>query len=184
MLSMFRNDAGFSYETLRAARYIPYDGADLGEIMSTASRIAEGDLESWHQEWLGTAERVHAAADNAWGAGHRESAWCAYLRASNYYRTAEFFLRDHPDEDPRMLATWRSGAECFARAAELTGPAWRRVTLPYEGTLLNGWFFAAEKLIRGTAHEGAEEHCHAGALAITHQRIFDWLDETLIGPAK
>lgn len=36
-----------------------------------------------------------------------------------------------------------------------------------------------KKLVRGTAHEGAEEHCHAGALAATHQRIFDWLDETL-----
>jgi hypothetical protein len=30
-----------------------------------------------------------------------------------------------------------------------------------------------------TAAEGAEEHCHVGALTLFHQRMFDWLDVTL-----
>jgi pimeloyl-ACP methyl ester carboxylesterase len=30
-----------------------------------------------------------------------------------------------------------------------------------------------------TTDEGAEEHCHEGAMALFHQRVFDWLDETL-----
>jgi hypothetical protein len=30
-----------------------------------------------------------------------------------------------------------------------------------------------------TAAEGAEEHCHVGALTLFHQRMFDWLDDTL-----
>lgn len=30
-----------------------------------------------------------------------------------------------------------------------------------------------------TAAEGAGEHCHAGALTLFHQRMFDWLDDTL-----
>jgi len=30
-----------------------------------------------------------------------------------------------------------------------------------------------------TAAEGAEEHCHEGALTLFHQRMFDWLDDTL-----
>lgn len=34
-------------------------------------------------------------------------------------------------------------------------------------------------LLRFTAAEGAEEHCHEGALTLFHQRMFDWLDETL-----
>jgi dienelactone hydrolase len=33
--------------------------------------------------------------------------------------------------------------------------------------------------IRFTAEEGAEEHCHEGALTLFHQRMFDWLDTTL-----
>lgn len=34
-------------------------------------------------------------------------------------------------------------------------------------------------LLKFTAAEGAEEHCHEGALTLFHQRMFDWLDETL-----
>ena len=30
-----------------------------------------------------------------------------------------------------------------------------------------------------TAAEGAGEHCHVGALTLFHQRMFDWLDDTL-----
>lgn len=34
-------------------------------------------------------------------------------------------------------------------------------------------------LLRFTADEGAGEHCHEGALTLFHQRMFDWLDETI-----
>jgi hypothetical protein len=37
----------------------------------------------------------------------------------------------------------------------------------------------SKKYILFTEEEGAEEHCQTGALAITHQRVFDWLDEML-----
>ncbi len=35
-----------------------------------------------------------------------------------------------------------------------------------------------KKYILFTAEEGAEEHCQCGALALSNQRILDWLDET------
>jgi pimeloyl-ACP methyl ester carboxylesterase len=38
-----------------------------------------------------------------------------------------------------------------------------------------------KKYIMFTTEEGAEEHCQCGAPAISNQRIFDWLDETLQG---
>jgi hypothetical protein len=34
-------------------------------------------------------------------------------------------------------------------------------------------------LLKFTAAGGAEEHCHEGALTLFHQRMFDWLDDTL-----
>ncbi len=37
----------------------------------------------------------------------------------------------------------------------------------------------SKTFIRFTAEEGAEEHCHEGAMTLFHQRLFDWLDETL-----
>jgi hypothetical protein len=36
------------------------------------------------------------------------------------------------------------------------------------------------KYILFTAEEGAEEHCQIGALALSNQRIFDWLDDTIM----
>lgn len=93
-------DQTFSFELLRATSYAPYGGAEIGECLATAARIREGDFESWHVEWRRTAERVNAVAARALSDGHRLSAREAFLRASNYYRTAEFFLA--PD-DPRQL---------------------------------------------------------------------------------
>jgi hypothetical protein len=37
-----------------------------------------------------------------------------------------------------------------------------------------------KKYILFTEEEGAEDHCHVGALSLANQRIFDWLDETLV----
>lgn len=36
-----------------------------------------------------------------------------------------------------------------------------------------------KKYILFTTEEDAEEHCQSGALALSNQRIFDWLDDTL-----
>ena len=89
---------------LRAIGETYYRGADIGECLSTAYRIKEGDFESWYIEWLNTAQRVHKYAENSLAAGHKVSAREAFLRASNYYRVAEFFLMD--PEDIRIQTTW------------------------------------------------------------------------------
>src|SRR6266851_3675518 len=107
-------DQAFSFELLRAVGYAPYGGADLGECLATAERIKEGDLESWHTEWLRTAERIQAIAEEALAKQHAISAREAFLRASNYYRTAEFFLHTDPT-DPRVAATCRASRACSRR---------------------------------------------------------------------
>ena len=37
-------------------------------------------------------------------------------------------------------------------------------------------------LVRFTAGEGAAGHCEGAARRLYHQRVFDWLDETLAAP--
>jgi hypothetical protein len=91
-------DPTFSLQLLRAVEGTYYKGADIGECLSTAYRIKEGDFESWHTEWLKTAKRVHSYADQCLVQRHTISAREAYLRASNYYRVAEFLLIN--PEDP------------------------------------------------------------------------------------
>ena len=84
---LFRNES-FSFEALRAAGAAPYDGADLGEVLATTRLIRDGDLNDWLSGWRATAKRVHELARTSIAAGHRVSARQAFLRASNYYRTA------------------------------------------------------------------------------------------------
>jgi hypothetical protein len=43
------DDESFSYETLRAAGFANYGGADLGEVIVTARAIPEGDEVAWHR---------------------------------------------------------------------------------------------------------------------------------------
>jgi alpha-beta hydrolase superfamily lysophospholipase len=133
-------DQTFSFELLRTVSYAPYGGADIGECLATASQIRQGDFESWYEEWCKTARRVHALADSALQQGQRVSAREAYLRASNYYRTAEFFLHGHP-HDPRILATWGNSRTTFRQAVNLMDTPVEEVLIPYEGTFLPGYYY-------------------------------------------
>lgn len=139
MRFMFESDESFSFETLRAVGYTAYGGADIGEVMATAARITPGDWESWYREWRALADRIAATADGCAAGGHTASASSAYLRASNYYRTAEFFLRDDPRNDPRVADTSARAIETFRAAPEIQAH-WARVGIPYEGIELGGYY--------------------------------------------
>ena len=96
MRFIFDTDESFSFETLRAVGYTVYGGADIGEVITTAERITPGDYGLVVSGMVALADRIAAIADKCAADGHAASANSAYLRASNYYRTAEFFLRDDP----------------------------------------------------------------------------------------
>lgn len=132
-------DPTFSSQLLRTIGATYYKGADIGECLSTAYRIKEGDFESWYTEWLKTAKRVHKYADDCLAANYKVSAREAYLRASNYYRAAEFLLIS--PEDPRIQTTWGSSKECFSNAGKLFSPPIESIEIPYEGTTLPGHFY-------------------------------------------
>ncbi|HZZ50687.1 MAG TPA: alpha/beta fold hydrolase [Pseudonocardia sp.] len=138
------DDESFSFESLRAAGYANYGGADLGEVIATAAGIAEGDEAGWHRSWKATAERVRELGEESLKHGHRVSAREALLRASNYYRTAEFFLRDHPGSDPEVNALSLSARDAFREAAVLLEHPAEEIRIPYEGTTLPGYLFLVD----------------------------------------
>ncbi len=125
----------FSFECLRTMGYSSTGGADIAECLSTAYRIKDGDGESWYREWSHTAKRLEKAADGFLRGGHEKSAREAYFRASNYYRTAEFFIHGNP-EDPRILESWEGSRSCFLNAAKLSERPIHYVRIPFEGTTL------------------------------------------------
>ena len=132
-------DPTFSLQLLRVIGETYYKCADIGECLSTAYRIKEGDFESWHTEWLKTAKRIHGYADDCFSKGHLTSAKEAYLRASNYYRVSEFMLID--PEDSRIQTTWENSKECFAKAINLLPYDVEQIEIPYEETTLPGHFY-------------------------------------------
>ncbi|MDQ4073458.1 MAG: alpha/beta fold hydrolase [Thermoproteota archaeon] len=137
-------DPTFSLQLLRAIGETYYKGADIGECISTACRIKEGNFDSWYEEWLKTAKRIHAYANDCFNENHKVSAREAFLRASNYYRVSAFLLVE-PD-DPRIQNTVESSKECFKKSISLFPFLVEQVEIPYEGTTLPGYFYHASKL--------------------------------------
>ncbi|GGO41364.1 alpha/beta hydrolase family protein [Deinococcus humi] len=142
-LKVYFDNPLFDAQLLRSLAHVYYGGADIGECLSTARRIREGNFDSWYHEWWNTAKRVQAAADASLAAGRRVSAREAYLRASNYYRTASIVLYRKP-VDSRFMAAFDRQTETFRQAAALFSPAVERVAIPFEGTTLPGYFYKVD----------------------------------------
>jgi pimeloyl-ACP methyl ester carboxylesterase len=132
----------FDYQLVRAMCTGAYgDGGAIGESFSTARRIIDGDLEGWIAEWRATAERIERIAEDCLSGGHRVSAREAFLRASTYWKTGQFYLGSR---DPRQNGMYMRHRSCFVQAAALFDPKIEPVSIPYEnGLTLPGYFMPA-----------------------------------------
>lgn len=133
---VFKN-SHFDYNLAKYLGLATYSGAELGECLSTAHRITDGDIESWITEWSKTARRVEDYAVEALKGGHKVSAKEAWLRATTYYQAAFFFT---PDKDPRKAQLYQKHTGCFQSAGKLFDPPLEVLSIPYEGRTLFGYF--------------------------------------------
>lgn len=137
-----------------------YGGAEFGECFHIASRIRDGDPESWAEAWIQLASQVEGTACAALESGHRVSAREASLRASTYYRAALACMRptDHRFGD----ASSRS-VSCFRNAATLHDFPIEPVEVAFEGKSLPGYFARVDGekrrtlIVVGGAETSAEE---------------------------
>lgn len=134
---MFQDDQQFWFETLGNLGLAVYGGSDVGEVVATASQVTSGDYDGRHDAWLSTAKRLEAEAR----ASHPVSARDGLLRASTYYRAAEFFLHGNP-RDPRIDHAYQRGVACF-RDAIAHLPGITPVEIPYEDATLHDYFHRA-----------------------------------------
>ncbi|PXV87849.1 bile acid acyltransferase/acyl-CoA thioester hydrolase-like protein [Lachnotalea glycerini] len=139
-MKFYFNDQAFSFELLRAATYAGYQGAEIGECLVTASKITEGDFESWFSEWKKMADQTVKIAEDCLVKRHKVSAREAFLRAHNYYRTGEFFL---DGTDPRRMENFENSVNTFEKSMELIDTHFEIVKIPYENTYLKGYFYGA-----------------------------------------
>ena len=106
----------FSFNLVRTMALAGTSGAEISECLLAADRIKDHDQESWVREWAILAEKVARTAEQAIQAGQTITAREAYLRASNYYRTAMFSL---PETDPRLFQYLTLNRDYFRAAAKL-----------------------------------------------------------------
>jgi hypothetical protein len=111
---LFPEDPQFWFETVRMFGADEYGGALFGEVLATSARIKAGDYDSWYDAWNAIADRVAAEADSQLAKKRDVSARDSYLRASNYYRSSEFFLHADP-KDPRVARAYRRSVTATRR---------------------------------------------------------------------
>ncbi|MCV7213729.1 alpha/beta hydrolase [Mycobacterium crocinum] len=187
---LFPDDTSFWFETLRVLGATAYGGADIGEVLTTAQAITAGDYDSWYDEWLATADRVAAEAEKALAAGHFVSARDGLMRASNYYRSADFYLHGNP-RDPRISHAYTRARETFIAAAALLDPPVEPIEIPYESTVLHGYFYPADRrnsggpiptIIMHSGFDGTCEEMHWLGAAAAQERGYNVV--TFDGPGQ
>lgn len=132
------DDMWMSYQFRRGLGETQEGGGAIGEVFLAASRMTPGDLESWYREWMVVADRSMRRGDQELAKGHVRTAMNCWLRAANYYRQAEFWLKG---DDPRRLEAFDRAERCSINCFTRMTPKAEAVEIPYEpGKPLPGYF--------------------------------------------
>jgi dienelactone hydrolase len=115
---------------------VAYGAAAMAEIDAITWRLkarsSEADLDkAWMEEWSKEADRVAKIGDDADAAANAVTAGNQYMRAGNYYYSAERFI---PPGEPKM-AVYRKALRCYQGAMTRLHPDIERVEVPYERSL-------------------------------------------------
>ncbi len=129
-------DKQFHYQAFRTLGHAPYGGALPGEVMSLIPRIS--DDESWKREWLTMAERAEAMAGKA---DDPISKGNALLRASNYYRAAEFFIQPAGEDIKSKRELYRKSIKAFQEALQYLDIPHRIYRVPWDNGSMLVYYF-------------------------------------------
>lgn len=144
---LFRDDLHEEFGTWPLA-YIPYGGAEFGEISAVAEAVGSGDDGAFYDAWVRAAGQLTQKAGQALANGHRHSARELYLRASAFYATAYHPLYGEP-VDLRLLDAFRKQIEALDRGFALFDSPIAPLRIPFEQTSLPAYLIPAQ----GYEHE-------------------------------
>lgn len=140
MRRFFENEQ-FNFELELALGQVAYGCGDVGELLSTAERIGDGDFDSWVSEWSATGQRIKEIAESCASGGHALSARAAYLRASQYYALALSAVDGTRNPEQLLLPTFTAHRRAFDAYVARLSPVAETIEIPYEGTTLPGYLF-------------------------------------------
>ncbi len=137
MLNVFPGEPDWAIQTERVIAQVPFGGADIFECDRTAKKIKIGNLESWHKEWYALGRELEDAGRADLASGAIVTGKQRLLRASNYYRHADFFL---PGSDPRKKSDFVRLSACFKEAIKHHSPKIEQVQVKCGDDTYDGYF--------------------------------------------
>jgi len=139
---LFKNELHEEFGTWPLA-YLPYGGADFGEVRAVAEAIGDGDDGAYYEAWNAAGDRLKAEADTALAKGHTGSARELHLRASAFYATSFHPLYGAP-VDPRLLVAFRKQVDALDRGLALGRYPVRPFHIRFGETPLPAYFVPAQ----------------------------------------
>jgi hypothetical protein len=122
----------YNLELLRLLGSSSYGGVEAAEFLETIATIKPNDMASWKQNWLDLAERTHDHASQMLRHGHGATARGAFLRATNYYRCAQYMWPAAMEEEQEFyMMLYKRSQECFQFAMDLAEHHARKIEIPH-----------------------------------------------------
>jgi dienelactone hydrolase len=155
----------FSLQFLRVLRASQEGGSTVSECFLAAERINPRDDESWYREWKSAADINRKRAAEALASGRIPTALSNWLRAANYYRTAQVMLACSDSRQGEAIASMQDCARLYVQHG---APAGEVVEIPWRDSVLQGYFLPAPRVVQpspvvlcvvGQGHY-KEEHLH------------------------
>ena len=127
--------------------HVTHGACTLGEMLYLADQYDDKNPQTWINEAVAMADRVGVRARRSLENGHKISARNCLLRASFYHRIATAMISPRKETEA-WKARFEKSRSLFKEAAALFEPAMEYVEIPFEGTVLPGYFLQADKSIR------------------------------------
>ncbi len=143
---LFRNDLYDGFGTWPLG-YIPYGGADFGEVQAVVQAIGDGGDAAYYSAWTSVAAHLEADAAEAEQKGRIHSARELYLKASAFYATSYHPIYGDP-VDPRLLTAFRKQVETLDKGLGLLAQPVAPMRIPFEETSMPAYLIPALGLER------------------------------------
>jgi pimeloyl-ACP methyl ester carboxylesterase len=164
------------FQLMRSLGAANYGGGTPGEIFQRLGTIDGDDPYKWPPAFEALGAEVDRQGDNAAKKNHPVSARDAHLRASMYWRAAEYFSDSF---SPDMLRRGLACHESFMKAAKLADDKITAVEVPFEGLKLPGLFMTPARKANGrtlvvlTGFDGTSEELYFQTAAAGLERGFN-----------
>lgn len=133
------SDEEMDFQLIRQMGSSSFMGASVGECLSVAGRINEGDPKSWVEEFKKLAEWQENDARKRAHKGHTISARDQFLKATNSYRAAEYYTSVLNPEHRELGLKARY---CFAEAMHNLWHTFEETMLTYKNIELPVYFMS------------------------------------------